>query len=114
MGEHGDAGVALTQAPDVRRCEPLMHLAMPLPGDDLNGGQRRGITRQILVRQHDDARHQPDIGCRDRGRKGVPGLEIGDQHDLAGVQEPGGLGHEMDARQHDGIGLDTRGLACER
>ena len=38
MGEHGDARVALAQAPDVRRSEPLMHLAMPLPGDDLNGG----------------------------------------------------------------------------
>src|SRR5580693_8032818 len=24
----------------------------------------------------------PDIGCRDRGRKGAPSLEIGAQHDL--------------------------------
>jgi hypothetical protein len=120
MGEHGDAGGALALAPDVRRSEPLMHLAMPLPGDDLDEGLRRGITRQILVRQHDDARHterlddflcvrrgaadvglsldrgrgidvgqdrharialaqEPDIGCRDRRRKGAPGPEIGDR-----------------------------------
>jgi hypothetical protein len=39
---------------------------------------------------------------------------VGDQHDLVGVQEPGGLGHEMDARQHNDIGLGTRGLARER
>ena len=43
MGELGDAGAAFMQAPDVRRSEPLMHLAMPLPGDDLDGGPRRGL-----------------------------------------------------------------------
>src|ERR1700758_2033347 len=51
---------------------------------------------------------EPDIGCRERGRKGTPGLEIGAQHDLVGFQEPGGFGHEMDARQHGDIGLGTR------
>ena len=93
MGEHGDAGVALALAPDVRRSEPLIHLAMPLPGDDLDGGLRRGITRQILVRQHDDARHTErldDFLCVRRGAAGVGrSLDRGRGIDVVRIGTPG-------------------------
>ena len=40
-----------------------------------------------------------------------PALEIGDQHGLFGVQQLGGLGHEMDAGQDDHLGVGLRRLA---
>ena len=55
MGEHDDAGMVLAQLADVVGGEALVHLAMALPGDDLDLGLGGDVLRQIFVRQHDDA-----------------------------------------------------------
>ena len=132
-----------------------MHLAVTLPGDDFDFGQGRSVAGQVLVRQHDDARHperlddllrvargaadvglglhrrrgidvgddrharmalpqQLDIGCRDRCGERASGFEVGDQHGFCRVQQLGGLGHEVDAGEHDHIGIGARRLARQR
>ena len=57
---------------------------------------------------------QPDIGGGDRLRQRAPGPEVGDQHGLLRVEELCRLGHEMDAGEHDHVGLAARRLARQR
>ena len=58
--------------------------------------------------------HQPHIGCSDRIRQRTAGLEIGDQHGLLGIEQLRRLGHEVDAGEHDDIGVDLGGFARQQ
>ncbi len=42
-----------------------------------------------------------DVFGADRGGERAPGLDVGDEHQLVGVRDRGGLGHEVDAADHD-------------
>ena len=57
---------------------------------------------------------QPHVGGGDRGGERAAGAQVGDQHALGGIEELGGLGHEVDAGQHDHLGIDLHGFAGER
>ncbi len=87
---------------------------------------RRGAT-DVALRLHvgggvdiGDDRHagetlaqEADVLAGDRGGERAAGTQIRNQHDLVGVQEFRGLGHEVDAGLHDDAGLGLGGLARE-
>ena len=43
-----------------------------------------------------------------------PAAEVGDEHRLGGVEELGGLGHEVDAGQDDDVGIGLDGQLRQR
>ncbi len=54
---------------------------------------------------------QPDVFGRDRIRQRTAGAAIRDQHRLGRIEQFGGLGHEVNAGEHDDIGFDMHRLA---
>ena len=52
-----------------------------------------------------------NIRRRDRRGERAPGFEVRDQHGLFRVQQLGGLGHEVDAGEHDHIRIGACRLA---
>ena len=42
------------------------------------------------------------------------GRQIGDQHGLFRIEQLGGLGHEVDAGEHDDVGIDLGGFARQQ
>ena len=140
-----------TIGPQLLAREALVHLAMPLPEDDLDVGLRGHVLAQELVGQEDhpvdaqrlDHRHrvgrgaadvrlglhrrrgvdvghhrharvalpqQADVRGRDRRRQRAARQWIGDQHRLLRRQDLRRLGHEVDAGQHDHLGVRLRPL----
>ncbi len=57
MRDHDDAVVAFAQLLDVDRAEALVHFAVAVPRDDLDGGVRCDVAREKRIGQHDHARH---------------------------------------------------------
>ena len=57
MGDDLYRGVIGAIAQNFLCCEALMHLAMALPGDDLDFGLRRHVLGEVLVGNQQDARH---------------------------------------------------------
>ncbi|MNI60722.1 hypothetical protein D3C73_1159540 [compost metagenome] len=53
---------------------------------------------------------QPHVRPRDRGRQRTSRAQVGDQHRLVRRQDLGRLGHEMNARLNDHLGLGLGGL----
>ena len=49
----------------------------------------------------------------DHVRQRAACLRVGDEHRLLGRQNRRGLGHEVDAAEHDGIGVGHRGAPTE-
>src|SRR6185312_12763310 len=99
VGNDLDAGIGLAIGAELLAGEALMHLAMALPCDDIDGGLGGDPLRQILVRDHDDARdakrldHAHGIG---RGAANVGlGLHLG-------------RGVDVGDDRHAGIGLAQR------
>jgi hypothetical protein len=58
--------------------------------------------------------HQPHVLRPDGIGERTAGRTIRDQHGLFGVQELGGLRHEMYAGEHDRAGIDLGGFAREQ
>ena len=57
---------------------------------------------------------QPHVLGRDRVGERTAGAHVRDQHGLLRIEQLRRLGHEMDAGEHDDIGLDLGRLAGER
>ncbi len=103
--------------------------------DDLGDAERLddllGVARgaaDVALRLHrgrgvdiGDDRHagmlgaqQPHICRGDQLGERASGFHVGDQHGLLGVQQLRRLGHEMDAGEHDHVGVGARRLARKR
>ena len=101
----GHSGWASTTTPgfswrstvDLERREPLVHLAGPGPGDDLDPGLGGDVPGQVLVRDHDDPVRAERLEHPDGVARGAAdvrlglhrggGVDVGD-HRHAGVRRP--------------------------
>ena len=99
MGDDLHAWIGLAIGAKLLAGEALMHLAMALPGDDLDGGLGGDPLRQILVRDHDDAFGAEQLDHAHGVRRGAGDVGLG-LHFGRGVD----VGHH----RHAGIGLAQR------
>ena len=67
--------------------------------DDFGAGVLRLELAELRAREH--------VG------HGAAGAGVGHEHRLAGIEDGGGLGHEMHAAEDDDVGVDFGGLAGE-
>ena len=56
---------------------------------------------------------QPHVGAGDRGGERAAGPHVRDQHQLVGIEQLRGLGHEVDAALDDDVGVGLRRLLGE-
>ena len=77
MGQHDETAMALAIAADVLGGEALMHLAAPMPRDDLDLCPGRDVFCQILVRDHDDAVGAQRLDDIDGIRRGAADVGFG-------------------------------------
>ncbi len=109
--------VLVRQHDDLRHTETLDDLPRIAGGAaDVALGLHRG--RGVHIGDDGNAgialAQQADIGGGDRGGERAAGVEVGDQHALGRIEELRRLGHEVDAGEHDHLGVDFHRLAGQR
>ena len=86
-------------------------------GGDDHVGQRLHLGRTIDVGQRDVIGVGFAEGAELFGRaavfKAAPRVHVGQDHDLVGREDLGGIGHELDAAKGDHVGVGRRRLAAE-
>ena len=97
------AGIGFAIGTQLVRGEALMHLAMALPGDDLDIGLRLHPFGQELVGNHDDAFGAERFHHAHRVRRGAADIRLG-----LHVRRRVHIGHD----RHAGISLAQRPHVC--